>query len=276
MPERVAENVYIFSSETYAQLNAGAVVGPEWSVIIDTLIYPEETKGIRDFVEGRLGSPVRYLINTHYHFDHTLGNCWFPNATILSTKLCRELLDTRGRKALEISKEQNKELRDVKIVLPNVVFEEGSISIRVGKQTLTTIMLPGHSPDGIGVLIEEDRVLFAGDAMMAVPTIFDGDIEQLEESLKRIPALKPENVVQGHGDVILRGEVGRVVDDDIRYLAYIKRHAKKALRRRDPEGYLASLDIEETGMSRILLNGSAPELHKRNLLTQYHKLKAEQ
>ena len=42
--ERVADNVYVFTSELYAQVNAGAVVGPDFSVVIDTLAYPEETR----------------------------------------------------------------------------------------------------------------------------------------------------------------------------------------------------------------------------------------
>ena len=52
--ERVADNVYVFTSEAYAQVNAGAVIGPEWSVLIDTLALPEESIQIKEFVEHRL------------------------------------------------------------------------------------------------------------------------------------------------------------------------------------------------------------------------------
>ncbi|MGH7752472.1 MAG: MBL fold metallo-hydrolase, partial [Gemmatimonadales bacterium] len=83
MTERIAESVYLFTSEEYAQVNAGAVIGPEWSVLIDTLASPQETRQIREFVERRLGSPIRYVVNTHYHADHTLGTCLFPGATVV-------------------------------------------------------------------------------------------------------------------------------------------------------------------------------------------------
>ena len=76
--ERVAENVYVFTSDIYASVNAGAVVGPDWSILIDTLAFPEETREIREFVERDLGSRVRYVINTHYHADHSFGTSWFP------------------------------------------------------------------------------------------------------------------------------------------------------------------------------------------------------
>jgi len=275
IPERVADNVYVFTSKSYAEVNAGAVVGEDWGVLIDTLAYPEETREIKQFIEGKLECPIRYVINTHSHFDHALGNCWFPDATIISSAMCKELLDTRGREALKAAKEQNHELDDVHIVLPNVIYEEGSISVRIDKRTLTLISMPGHSPDGIAVLLEEDRVLFSGDALMALPTILDGDIPQLVDSLKIIPDMKMENIIPGHGDVILRGEVEPIIEKTIEYLELIEKNARKALRRRDPEGFLQEQDVEDAGYSRILLNGLAPMLHYRNMVSLYHKMKEE-
>jgi cyclase len=54
------------------------VVGPQWAVVIDTLALPDETLTIREFIEHELNVPVRYVINTHYHADHSWGNCFFP------------------------------------------------------------------------------------------------------------------------------------------------------------------------------------------------------
>jgi glyoxylase-like metal-dependent hydrolase (beta-lactamase superfamily II) len=267
--ERVAEDVYVFTSDLYAQVNAGAVIGPEWSILIDTLAYPEESLEIRDFLENKLGSPVRYLINTHYHSDHTLGNCWFPNALILSHSRCRQLLDTRGRQSLEDVKRQNRELKDLHLVLPEITFDEGGIGIRVGRRTLRLIHLPGHSPDGIGVLIVEDRVLFSGDIMMPLPYLVDGNYEVMVESLKRIPRMKLENLVQGHGEVILRGEIPSAVKRNIKYLNAIRKEVRQANRRVDWMGYLEGIDIEACGKSRILLGGLSQQLHERNLLALF-------
>lgn len=265
--ERVAEDVYVFTSDLYAQVNAGAIVGPEWSVLIDTLAFPEETLEIRDFLHNRLERPVRYIINTHYHADHTLGNCWFPEAVVLGHKRCRELLATTGKKRLENAKRQNRDLRDVQIVLPEVVFERGGIGLRVGKRTLRLIYLPGHSEDGIGVLLVEDRVLFSGDVMMPVPYLVDGDFEVMIKTLKRIPKMKLENLVQGHGEVILRGEVPKAVRRNIDYLNEIRKHVRMASRRKDFMGYLEEIDVESCGKSRILINGLAEQLHQHNLQT---------
>lgn len=273
--ERVADNVFIFTSELYAQVNAGAIIGPGWSVLIDTLAVPEETIEIRDFVEGRLNSPIRYIINTHHHADHTLGTCWFPNAVVISHYLCRELLSGPGREAFLLAQEHNRELRDVQLVLPEIVMDAGELSLRVGKRTLQLISLPGHSPDGIGVLLVEDRVLFSGDAMMPIPYILDGDYDELVASLKRLPRMKLENLVQGHGEVILRGEIPNAVRTNLNYLAAIQRHVRKASRRRDPEGYLTTVTIEDCGKKRIDLGGLGPALHTRNLIALYRKQYAD-
>ncbi|MCJ7512150.1 MAG: MBL fold metallo-hydrolase [Anaerolineales bacterium] len=265
--ERVADNIYVFTSELYAQVNAGAVVGPEWSVLIDTLPYPEETKEIRELVEGRLGSPVRYIINTHHHPDHVLGNCFFPQAVVIGHALCRQLMDTSSRARLEAARRQSREVQDVELVLPSIVFSEGSLILRVGRRTLELISLPGHSPDGIGVLITEDHVLFAGDAMMPMPYLVDGDSEQLSASLRRIPKLKLENLVQGHGEIILRGEIQNALRSNLNYLTAIERGVSRLRRRRNPQDLIDEITIEDCGKSRILLGGNAPELHRQNVLT---------
>ena len=95
--ERVADDIYVFTSDLYAQVTAGVVVTSEGAVVIDTLAYPEETLLMKRFIESRLGTTVRYVINTHFHADHSTGTCFFKGARVISHALCRELLDTRGR-----------------------------------------------------------------------------------------------------------------------------------------------------------------------------------
>jgi cyclase len=270
--ERVAENVYTFQSDVYAQVNAGAVVGPNWAVVIDTLALPEETIHIRQFIEQELQVPVRYVINTHYHADHTLGNYLFPNATILAHALCRELIDSRGRESLEAARKQGTSFRQARIVLPHVTFVEGSLNLRVGKKTLALTPFPGHSPDNIGVIVEEDRIMFAGDVFMPIPYIVDGNVDDMINSLKNIGKIGFENVIQGHGDIVLRGEVEGSVRDNLAYLSAIRRAVRKAGRRKYPWDLLEEVGVEECGKSRVLIGGLAEELHQRNLYAMYEQL----
>ncbi|HTX90365.1 MAG TPA: MBL fold metallo-hydrolase [Anaerolineales bacterium] len=263
--ERVSENVYWFQSEVYAQVAAGVVAGPQWAIVIDTLALPEETLAIRDFVEHEVGVQVRYVINTHYHADHTWGNCFFPGATIIAHARCRDLLLERGAPALDNARKQNPAFRQVKIVPPQLTFNQGSLTLRVGKKNLTIMPATGHSSDGISVLVEEDRVLFAGDAFMPLPYVVDGDADEIAASIKKIGRMGLENIIQGHGDIILRGEIEAAVKENLNYLANIRKVAKTAARRKASQDYLDENDIESCGKSRVYLGGLAEELHRRNL-----------
>jgi cyclase len=270
--ERVSENVFWFQSELYAQVTAGVIAGPQWAVVIDTLATPEETLVMREFIEHELGLQVRYVINTHYHADHTWGNCFFPGATIVAHSLCRELMREKGASSLEAAKKQNNILRQVKIVLPHLTFGDGEMNLRVGKKNLILSSAMGHSSDGISVLVEEDRILFAGDAFMPLPYIVDGDIEDLVACIKKIGRMGLENIVQGHGDIILRGEIETAVKENLAYLSAIRKAVRVALKRKAPLEYLDEVGIEECGKSRVYLGGLAESLHRRNLRALYRHM----
>jgi cyclase len=274
--ERVSENVFWFQSEIYAQVTAGVVAGPQWAVVIDTLALPDETLSIREFIEHELNVPVRYVINTHYHADHTWGNCFFPGATVIAHARCRDLLEERGIPSLETAKRQNPALRQVKIVLPQMTFADGELTLRVGKKNLILSLALGHSKDGIAVLVEEDRILFAGDAFMPLPYIVDGDIDESMATIKRIGRMGLENIVQGHGDVILRGEIDAAVKENLNYLAAIKRAVKAASRRKNAVELLDNITIESCGKSRVYLGGLAQTLHQRNLYALLQQMQDSQ
>jgi len=277
--ERVSENVYWFQSEIYAQVTAGVVVGPQWVVVIDTLALPEETLGIRDFIEHELGLQVRYVINTHYHADHAWGNCYFPSATIIAHTRCRQLLAEKGIPSLEDVRKQNPSFKQTKIILPQLVFNQGTLNLRVGKKNLSLSPSTGHSSDGLSVFVEEDRVLFAGDAFMPLPYLVDGNIDEMTASIKKIGRMGLENIIQGHGDVILRGEIEAAVKENLAYLSNIRKVAKIAARRREPQEYMDEMNIESCGKSRVYLGGLAEGLHRNNLIVLYRQaleeLKAE-
>lgn len=267
--ERVSENVYWFQSDMYAQVSAGVVAGPKWAVVIDTLM-PEESLEIRNFVENRLELPVRYVINTHHHADHCWGNCFFPGATVIGHEKCRQLLVDGGPNALEIASKESSFYKKLKIVPPHITFSSGIFSLQVGKKSLRLFPTPGHSDDNIGILIEEDRILFSGDAFMPLPFIVEGNIEQFIETIQSFKDLGLENIIQGHGDIILRGEIEEKIRENVTYLKAIQKAVRTATHRKNPIEILDSIGVEACGKSRILLGGLANELHSRNLRYLYY------
>jgi cyclase len=274
--ERISENVYWFQSEVYALVTAGAIIGPQWAVVIDTLAMPDETLQMRTFIEEQLNVPVRYVVNTHYHADHCWGNCFFPGATIISSTECKKLMLEKGQPALDATRKQNPVYKQIKLIYPHLTFQDGNLSLRVGKKNLTLIPTPGHSKDGISILVEEDRVLFAGDAFMPLPYFVDGDVDELGMTVKKILKMGLENIVQGHGDIILRGEIDESVKEDLNYLTNLRKFVKGAVKRRNPYEALSDISIESCGKSRVYLGGLAEELHRRNIRSLFHQVAQEE
>ena len=270
--ERIANNVYWFQSEIYAQVTAGAIIGPDWAILVDTLVVPNETLEMRAFIEENLGVQVRYIINTIYHADHTFGNFFFPGATIISHVLCRQMIIERNQQTLESAQEQEPEFKRInKIVVPDITIDTGTLSLKIGKRNVNIFPTPGASPDGVSVLVKEDRVLFAGDAFLPLPNIIEGDIEQLSDTIRLISELGLENIVQGHGDVILRGEIENASQNNIDYLTKIQKVARTAAKRKDPKKVIDAATVEECGKSRVLLTGIVEDLHRRNLAALYQR-----
>lgn len=270
--ERIADDIYVFTSQSYAQVTAGAILTKEGVILIDTLYFPEETKAIKEFLEDRQGLKIRYVINTHYHADHTQGSYLFPEAQIVSHAMCRQLLDSTGRSGLAEAQAQKPDLEEVKIILPELVFRDGVLNLYLGGKTVQLHYMPGHSMDLTGVYVTNNQILFASDNSMPVPTIFDGSYFALVNSMQKMLDLGPDTIVQGHGEVILRGEVQSAIQDDLDYLAKIKDEVTAVLDNNQSPDVLDTIDIESCGKSRIPLNGLVSDLHRANLYRLYDEL----
>ncbi|MFN8386943.1 MAG: hypothetical protein U0X92_11045, partial [Anaerolineales bacterium] len=107
-------------------------------------------------------------------------------------------------------------------------------------------------------------ILFAGDAFMPLPYIVDGSLDDISASIKRIGRMGLENIVQGHGDVILRGEIDAAVRENLNYLSAVRKAVKAASKRKNAEELIEQISIEDCGKSRVYLGGLAETLHRRN------------
>jgi len=258
----------------YAQVTAGAIVTRDGAILVDTLPFPVESRQMADFVNWACRSGVRYVILTHYHADHTYGSFLFPQADIVAHARCRELLSQVGIPALEKVKSEEPELEEVTLRLPDITFDEGEMGLQLAKKALRLIHAPGHTDDSVMVYIEDDRVLFAADMMMPVPSIVDGDIDTFRTSLQKVAELPVNNLVQGHGEVMLRGEVQGAVQASLDYLDTIERLVAKAVKR-GKKDKLRENSIESCGLSRIPLNGLVQQVHVANLLALYDRMAAQ-
>lgn len=274
--ERITDHIFVFRSDHYAQVTAGLVVTREGAVLIDTLLYPDETRLIRRFIEEGLGASVKYVVNTHFHADHTTGTCFFPEARVIAHRLCREMLDARGRESLRQMKASANEFAPVRLVLPDITFDD-EMTLELGGTTFQLRASPGHSPDSIVCLLEEEEVLFAADTVMPIPYFVDGCFADFRRSLQRLLEREYENIVQGHGDIILRGEAPEKVAGDLEYLRRLDEAVKIALDK-GLENIENQITLRQCGKSHVLLNGVVEQLHQHNiraLVSQYRDASSE-
>lgn len=273
--DRVAEDIFILVSDLYAQVTSTVLLTRAGAIVVDTMPFPNEARQILAFVEGRLGpNSVRYVINTHHHADHTYGNCFFDGVQIIAQEQCREAMLRHGASILEHAKAETPALAEVELRLPNVTFGEGMF-IHLEHRHLQLLHTPGHSADGVSVFVTDERVLIGGDVVMPVPHITQGNRAQLAASLQRILDLKPNFIVQGHGDVLLRGEIDESMESSITYLTQIEARVRRLIQRGDPPARLRDIDIESCGKSRIPLDGLVARLHLDNLVAVYRDLRKE-
>jgi glyoxylase-like metal-dependent hydrolase (beta-lactamase superfamily II) len=269
--ERVAEDIFVFTSDLYLQATASAIFTSDGVIVVDTLPFPQETKDMLRFIKKRSKKPIRYIVLTHFQPDHTYGAC-FLEGEVVAHERCRRILEKHGNRLLEDDRVQNPELSEVRICLPETVFDRGTLTLHVGKKTLVLMHTPGNTDDGISAYAKEDKVLFAGDLIMPVPYIVNGDHQVMRESLKTIGELPLNNIVQGHGDVLLRGEISEAIETSIQYLDTIEQEVQRRIDRGIPKSNLRRLSIERCHKSRIPLNGLAEELHQANLSHLYDLL----
>lgn len=84
-----------------------------------------------------------------------------------------------------------------------------------------------------------------------------------------------ENIIQGHGDIILRGEIDEAVRQNLAYLTNLRKAVKAAAKKRNAMEALETIEIESCGKSRVYLGGLAEELHRRNIRFLYQQVLKE-
>ncbi len=272
--ERATEDIYIFTSDRYAQVTASLIVSGNTGILIDAMPYPEEAAQIALLAHRRCPDGVRYIIYTGHEADHIYGAYLFPKAEVIAHSHCREQILLHGQKALNDTKAMYKEFEHVSLRIPSITFDRGTFTLRLPGKTLEIFPTPGHMPDSLSVLLHEERLLFAGDTVMAVPTIARGNIEQLRDSLNRVANMQLESIVQGHGEIILRGEIKEMMRRSINYLENLQAKVQKLVETGAARETVRSITIESCGLSRVLLNGVVVQLHTANALAIYDQMHA--
>ena len=206
------------------------VVGQRAVWAIDAGTYAAEGQEMADFIRSLGRTPDR-LLYTHGHGDHALGSGAFRDALeIVAHELmpveCRRLLPLLAGRAVKRPEELA-----AQIAWPTITFSH-ELTLDLGDRRLRLFPTPGHSQDGISVLLEEEKLLIDGDAVVTgiVPAIGDGDSRILQATLEGLAQREIEILVPGHGPVIYgRGNVQDWLSWLADYLGNVRAAVRQAL-----------------------------------------------
>jgi glyoxylase-like metal-dependent hydrolase (beta-lactamase superfamily II) len=210
--DEVGDRVFVRRYESLA-LAIGAVVGDDGVLIVDTRASHGQARELLDDLAALSDLPVRWVVNTHYHWDHCWGNALFRTAQLWGHENTRmELLihgeDARHEVMGYLPVEHHAAIRDVEIVPPEHTFSN-QVSLDVGRAVDLRYHGRGHTNSDI--TISASGVLFAGDLVeeSAPPSFGDAFPLDWPGALDGLLDCVNGPVVPGHGRPVDRTFVER-------------------------------------------------------------------
>ncbi|PJI07883.1 MULTISPECIES: MBL fold metallo-hydrolase [Clostridium] len=199
-----SSTVYIFDELQECLTNVFVIEKKNRVYIIDTFCGAEYMKPILK----TLGNKEIVVINTHFHWDHVLGNCSFNGCKIISHKKCRSLLD----KCWDDQLNQNKEyvLGATVKKLPNMTFDS---KIYFEDDSLELFYSPGHTIDSISIYDREEEILYVGDNVEK-PIIYleSSCTEEYIKTLEKYIEYKPKKIMGGHTLNLTKGDILNTIE----------------------------------------------------------------
>ncbi|MGD8191277.1 MBL fold metallo-hydrolase [Brevibacillus ginsengisoli] len=297
--EEVSNAVYaaIAKPGKGAMGNAGFVDVGEGLLVFDTFTTPQAARSLRVMAEELTGKQVKYVVNSHYHGDHTFGNQVFPEATIISTELTRIWHAEKNiisnledeKKSMEdyldnlksrIQDEENDVARfslqkqygdieqvyfsldELQIFWPTLTFEK-HMTIHGSSLSVELYCFGGgHTVSDAVMLLPQEKILFAGDLIFENHHAPIYDSEAFNRNLQELKTLDFHTVIPGHGKLASREQL----DVILHYIEYVKRDVDTQMN----EGKTLD-EILETPTPQPYAAWAGVDGYKRNLRTVYQE-----
>jgi glyoxylase-like metal-dependent hydrolase (beta-lactamase superfamily II) len=221
----LADGVFVFTSGAYA-MNSGAVLAGAGSLLVDPGYFPAELGRIAAFLDAR-GADPRRIVLTHSDWDHVAGTARWPDAQVIASAAYPARAASDGARITRSLEEFDRRLyvrREPPFAIPAPAILAGSPSELVWEGPRTRLLpAGGHTPDGLMLLLRDQRVLFAGDHLSDLEIPFVGDsFDAYRGTLLAVRTLvlagDVETLVPGHGDPCGRDEILARLEEDADYL----------------------------------------------------------
>ena len=234
--QKLADGVYVHTGKGFDS-NSGIILTQEGVVVIDTGQNPIESRDIMDTVKKLTSMPVRLVINTEPHGDHTTGHYVFsPPALVVaaagggeSMRGAERAAPDRIQRLAATTPEMKTALEGYRFIPPHIEYHD-NMTINLGGKTLELMYLPRvHSESDTAVWLPAERVVFSASAFVnnqiniLRPFVTIPDILAAGKKLK---ALNPQHVVPGHGTP---GGV-EIFDKGEKYYALLLERVDKAMK----------------------------------------------
>jgi glyoxylase-like metal-dependent hydrolase (beta-lactamase superfamily II) len=206
------------------QLSSIIIADSGECLLVDPGYFPRELDSLKASALN-LGCP-RGVIFTHGHWDHVVGWSSFGETQVYGSVGLRDAVvngtaeSARNlRNALEFDQRWYVE-RPSGVVWPSVMPLKEGDKISVGNAILRVLELPGHSSDGLGLLIEKERVLIVGDYLSPLEIPFVEDLEAYQNTLQRFLDNLPNitEIIPGHGPRLSPSHAREIALADLAYL----------------------------------------------------------
>lgn len=231
-PVKIADNSYYllgkteyFSVENGANIsNCAFIVTPNSVIVIDsgsTFLYGKE---LIAQIKKITPLPIRYLVNTHHHPDHFLGNKAFENVTILATQQTKDEIATNGDAYIvNLTNLSFDWMEGTQIKVPNKVISGesgGHKTLQLEGYGLEFFFLDGHTKSDLAVYDAHSKILYASDLVFynRTPATPHANLPRWIETLQRLRTLDYDYIVPGHGPVSKSKEP---IDQTLKYLRFM-------------------------------------------------------
>lgn len=281
--EEIAPGVYfaVGTGSVFVQSNSMVVVNEDEIVVVDSHVTPAAGRALIDSIKTLSDLPIRYLINTHYHFDHAHGNQVFgEGVTIIGHEFTREKLlgnvleeatfrlftgglpaaveqlkasledveDASQRSQLEaeiaVQEAHVAALVETQPTPPSVTLSS-KMSLHSGSRRIELHFLGrGHTGGDVVVFLPEEKVVFTGDLLVPGPSYMgDGYADEWVDTLERLKELDFEWILPGHGEAT---RDRNIIDLNQKILASLWEQASEAQNAGlSNEEAAATIDMEE-------------------------------
>ena len=262
--KKVADGVHaaVASPAYKVNCNTAIIESDDGVMVVDTHSKPSAAQVIVERLREMTKKPVRYVVNTHFHWDHWHGNevypAAYPNAEVVTNDITREAMVRKGLKRiqdhvrtvpgeiatlkanlakaapaerakletdLKAAERYLVEVTALKPALPTIAFERTMKLYRRDREIHLLHLGRAHTEGDVFVYLPKEKVVITGDALIGwTPYMGDGYPEDWVGTLDRLAQLDFTHIIPGHGDVAPKAQITFLKN----YLADLIAAVKKA------------------------------------------------